>query len=1722
MPWNGTAQQSRNLEWWFLLHGRATFKDGRNGRVADDLLVGRYGERQRLERGATVMRGEITAQGSGPYVSTAAAYFPYPGLSAPDTGGDVRLLLASRADDDGNAFEGTAARLPGLVFGGFSGSGGGGLTMTADPEGVPLDRRGSGFYTDTVAGIQRVFLTQKDLISNRSPDPALGALSAGFGLRQRFPLLLNAILPVSSIPAPNGFPVAAGAGNLFGQVGDWATAYGSLFGGGVVARDERTDGDSVTVKNSMGTDVNMTTFAGVPGAALTGLLVNPDLPALFMQPVPGPGVTFLPSLYGALSGRADPLAQFNRLAVDEPGETIRDFEKANGQRSDAIYGPSETIALHLSDADRRISGAEGRLLELVPVSFLHAPHARAVRRRFTTASFDVTTAAVPFEPPAVRSPGFAQRNWEFSQTDLDGDGNREQVFPPTFGADGTDNGAYGNADPFRAEVRALLTNADRLAEIQDALNTANVNEALDPARRLRGLVRKLSLNGVLERVTNPDDPLFDATVDLNDDGTDDGEGELRIRPLTPHPRGLSATPVDPPTGHPAGGPGAYEADTGDIPRFGLPDSPPAFRVIAGTAVSLRNAAIANPSRGLLTWDFPAPPFGDRALQLQEWHARRDRQNLARDLFVLLYVVGGVDEANPTKNFTTTAYAADEVRELAQLAVNIVDAMDTDPVRTLFVYDKDLSDGYTPLDDGYANRPDPTDTVRGLVVGVERQDLALSEVLVNLAWAEQSASDDSAADHPLTEWRDDQPTDFFFAELAYTGPGVLDFADNAAVTGGAGAPLPGENWRLVVRDPRDARQFRETPTGGTTPSGVDVITDRVVIPRAGSVSADRPYFTIASADPSLALTQDGIGVPQPRSRIRVNFQDPKGSANPDTTTSKWYDLAPRPFAPFAVQNAPVPPIGDPDPAGGVVTRPARNNPARILDLLVPPDPGSPAFRLQNVEHDVNDRVLLTEAGLVDPGNVADHDLFVIPNQEDAKARPPVVEVLLQTRANPLRRPNDAMQSGGNVTEQEDDNPWITVDRMRAVTTRLDLFADHDNAPTAPTNGGGPNDQVPGGQFALHFQDDLNGARTIDGPLGQTGPGTNALPKVASRVRRRPLLRASEVPGYDRTVTPSNYATDERSMLSPSENPARQNYNGDADAAPAQAVVFNSLGGHDRTSPQVFTGAGTPDGPSRPLDLWQPHFDRPFAGPADIAMVPLYDAEHLTGLTDETDRVFGAGGSGITVGGTGMETADQFKDLAGVTGTVERQVGLGFDPTPQVADDGGVGGFAVLNRLNAVASRLLYPDVPRTSWQGSLDPGATPMPRFNMWYRLLQYADTPRHTAEMTSAQPFTVRLGPTARLETDSGFDTGNVRRAGRLNLNTLADPVHLAGLMDDLGRVHAFPVGTNGEPTGSGRVTTGLPVTTGGFTPAGADSLVDAAGDAFNDDFYRSLLLSRDGLDPLPIPGTWDPTGSGNTRLVLPGIADRGLAAGGGRDSYPFGGYHAPTRELTASVNTNIARSLRDAIQRTPLRARPQTTPWIDNAGATDHSTGVDDQFAMLPRAFFGVGGELLSADPAADRPDVDFTTRYRLLNKALNSATHRSNTFLCYIQVDFFDAREIPLRALLPDSAPEAAKRRVITRIGAKRGDSPGFRGAFLIDRSLAVGLLRADHLPELVNPDDSATLNGDETRTYSFARDPLSGGGEVPLAGFGHFPPAHPVGPHPRSRGRGVPGSAARGLPV
>ncbi|MEQ9408463.1 MAG: hypothetical protein RIK87_12085 [Fuerstiella sp.] len=401
--------------------------------------------------------------------------------------------------------------------------------------------------------------------------------------------------------------------------------------------------------------------------------------------------------------------RFN-LGFEDPQETLNDNDYAI-RPDDAIFAPGDLVPAHLTstDAASATTKLSDRLSNLVVEAFKPGSD---ISERFTTISNSLRAIAHRHDlgPNLVSNGGGGDdgpRWWEWS-ADTDNDGRGE--FPPQFGAVAPYSPFNGGTpgDPFRAVVRRLL--ATEVGETRQLISQLplSVNHILDVNRT--------------EDTPPESSPQFLAYLQ---------KAGMRFRALTEHPH---ASETD------SSGQTFAQIMT-TVPRVGTP---------AG------DAALSN---------FPPRDFAER-----EFWARRDRQQLARDIYVLLYTIGGAelngsgDVQNAAASVGTTIYTHAELRRMAQFAVNMVDAMDTDDIVTMFEYDKDLSDGWGLDDDPYTDNPAantgpgtengmyPLDTAtRGVVFGVEAQQLTLSESLA--VRLEDFAKYDGASDDPTTMFND---------------------------------------------------------------------------------------------------------------------------------------------------------------------------------------------------------------------------------------------------------------------------------------------------------------------------------------------------------------------------------------------------------------------------------------------------------------------------------------------------------------------------------------------------------------------------------------------------------------------------------------------------------------------------------------------------------------------------------------------------------------------------------------------------------------------------------------------------------------------------------------------------------------------------------------------------------------------------------------------------------
>lgn len=539
------------------------------------------------------------------------------------------------------------------------------------------------------------------------------------------------------------------------------------------------------------------------------------------------GGALVPAPYLAGANGFNPTASAGGQWVDDPLEVTLE-PRYISRPTDDPFEPQDSLFLHMSKVDRDRTEISSRIASLMPVNIdpgtTSDPNQVNVAKRFTTESWDPKTFGLPRFQGGVGldgQPGKAgiddnldgtvddrnelgwpgsddDRAWEYN-VDTDSDGKLE--FPPQFnpipfgvdgqpgsaGIDDDGNGsiddaielgwpgsddyqpslpenAYGAKDPFRPQLRRLLS-----TEFANTSNTRqpmrlSVNEFLDVDRRAA--------------VAGSGNPYT---------------SQLLYRPLTEHAQDNNLTT--------------------------LPATFPAYTPTTWTS-------------------------GEREL----W-ARKDRQQMARDIYVLLYTFcGGNDSATTNGNVTTTpgatVYPRGIVpRQMAHFAVNLVDALDPDNVITAFEYDRDLSNGWD-LDDDFTTTADGG-VERDVVYGVEAQELTFSEVL----WAWQ---DVQGADHPLTPFDETVgENNFLQVELRCVSPSALDLFKTQSTTTITGV------WRIHRDDinNRDANRnsiVELTENAVTFVNGTYIAGGPTAPPNPAFPLQPGALFTIASADLSPAV------------------------------------------------------------------------------------------------------------------------------------------------------------------------------------------------------------------------------------------------------------------------------------------------------------------------------------------------------------------------------------------------------------------------------------------------------------------------------------------------------------------------------------------------------------------------------------------------------------------------------------------------------------------------------------------------------------------------------------------------------------------------------------------------------------------------------------------------------------------------------------------------------
>lgn len=374
----------------------------------------------------------------------------------------------------------------------------------------------------------------------------------------------------------------------------------------------------------------------------------------------------------------------------------------------------------------------------------------------------------------------------------------------------------------------------------------------------------------------------------------------------------------------------------------------------------------------------APAYPPTTAAAYEYWARVDRQQMARDIYVLLYTLGGGDDTKKyaSGGFTSTGadddnstrglYTDDQLDEMAHFAVNFVDALDRDNVITQFEYDRNLGDGW-----GLDDNPYTADTAnaalgandRGVVRGIEAQQLTFSEVLAILC--NRVSDGDHTGATTYDDGANNTPNEriYTFIELRNASPFGVSLANFA--------------WRIRrVNAGTLNRELRLGPgASGTTIAGGN-------------------QFTIGSRSGSDKFDSNGDGTidasdSERPSDFRVNYD---------------FDVDVGMTATFET----IVPASAAGQTATALSEPSANYQGCNLDLVKQDAPiaTNQAFKL----YDAGGGVSLNVGEFLSQGTAGTG-----------------IELVLERRAH-LTRSSPTFSAGIPDSTQELDNPWIEVDRI----------------------------------------------------------------------------------------------------------------------------------------------------------------------------------------------------------------------------------------------------------------------------------------------------------------------------------------------------------------------------------------------------------------------------------------------------------------------------------------------------------------------------------------------------------------------------------------------------------------------------------------------------------------------------------------------------------------------
>jgi hypothetical protein len=1251
--------------------------------------------------------------------------------------------------------------------------------------------------------------------------------------------------------------------------------------------------------------------------------------------------------------------------IDEPDETFTEPSAAATQPNDNIFGPGENV-VQLQGTDFTTFGGSARTPSLASFNLSANARASQIRQRLTSTSWDLKSFGKEFF--GAYTPANlvldARRMWEF--TDISNTGVGPFRFPPNFGS-------LSPGDPYLQTPIAVSTNYPLRTDLTNLLRViANpyVNQTQpNPILASQNVImpqRPMSINGLTEQIQTGSDtsgnPIF----------------TFRIRPLTPHP-----TATNPPA--PMPNTAIWNSSVGG----------------SGSPTGVPFPGITRPEQ-LTTGNYAQ----------QEWLARYDRQRLARDIYTLLYLTGGgsdmmnyatTSNASPGIGIPRPLYTDDQLQEMAQFAVNLVDQLDPDSNITVFEYDKNLADGWNLDDNAYDGVADtqppfnipPAD--RGVVYGVERQQLAFNEAMV--AFSQQAVdttiTPNVAWNHPDTQWDDTKQWAGLYLELDNIGPTNVNFTN--------------EQWEIAIK---------QSPIV-LTPSTFYGTERRLIFQAsqpqlvAGAAGGGfKPRMTIGG----LIGSPDGVNynqingstanpaVPNPSYLVI----DPNDTAGAPGNTGNDYQF---PIVPRTAYVSPsAPPFGMTTGLDLDLTQTGTQN----QYWVVPPNPADPTGNADGAPSLIPTPLGLSPGtqlmNFTDPITELGGTISSAPGAHIFPESALVLRIELKRRVDPNRAP--ILPTDTNVIAETTDNPWIVVDYMDLPVSVLAL----------KKTGSIPTDYSPQIQYQL-------GSTTAPaGPYHQYLPTGGAMPLVSTE-RSQPLyhdftLNPFNPTGSATATTPNGPYTVASSVVYPR--------NGGVTTLMTPLWQGNSLG-QDNDAAGFNPGTIPPAvaTPAPPHPMYQPHYDRDFASIIELFNVPTWGPYGPASLTTMNVPGISSGNtialsSGLThLMGTRTNEAGTAVAAPGAPPYTQEVLG-GTDFIPNAAG----AARQHYNGYGVAGYRFQHPEGGGFNPPTATTPTTTDVTE-NRWHRLFGLVEVPTRSHRELEEPPYMITAGS---LNGPLGF----YRTPGKINLNTVRHPDVLAGLLDE-NDIYAlyyspqFPPGQNFPANLS--VPQSLPDQNG-------DTVVNPTTGTVRD-WWLQFLTSRDGIDPLPVGAPTNGTG-----LTLPGMPrypsgtspttptawattfTTGAAVPPGSHPFRGAGFSAYANAPSSTTGGEDQYGYNSTLDSNILRALPGDP--VTLPAATTPPNTPDGR-----RRIFEVG---LSTDHAADA--VDYATKGRVLSKILQNTTTRSHVFLVWIQIDFFQARDV--------NPPNG-----VVRIGQKLSTSPAYRGFFVVDRSQALSLMQPQYLP-------------------------------------------------------------------